>query len=75
MVKLLKQSSISLHFRKTQGVNGWTTGTTNEPGQWHFKQKYGRSLTERGQYLSETKDDRTYGEQVDDRLEAGYRGS
>ncbi len=29
MVKLLKQSSISLHFENTKEVNGWTKGTTN----------------------------------------------
>ncbi len=71
MVKVLKQSSISLHFEKHKGVNGWTTKAQRTRTVNDIQTKIS-SLTERTM-LSETKDDRrTYGERVDDRLEAGY---
>ncbi len=53
MVKLLKQSSISLHPLKTQGVNvGLQRHNEREPGQRHSKQKYQASHRTSYQYLS-----------------------
>ncbi len=48
-------------------------GTTKRNWSTTFKQKY--RLTERRHIFLKPKDDRTYGERVDDRLEAGYRGA
>ncbi len=73
MVKLLKQSSISLHFEKHKGSVDYSNNE-REPGQRHSNKI--SSLTERAMAtFLKPKDDRTYGERVDDRLEAGYRGA
>ncbi len=71
MVKLLKQSSISLHFENTRGQRVDYKGTTNaKPGQRHSNKNIKPGPNER-QYLPKPKDERTHGERVDDRLEAG----
>ena len=75
MVKLLKQSSISLHFEKHKGsTGGLQRHNEREPGQRHSNKNIKPDRTKDNIFLK-TKDDRTYGERVDDRLEAGYRGT
>ena len=75
MVKLLKQSSISLHFEKHKGsTGGLQRHNEREPGQRHSNKNIKPDRTKDNIFLK-PKDDRTYGERVDDRLEAGYRGT
>lgn len=75
MVKLLKQSSISLHFEKHKGsTGGLQRHNEREPGQRHSNKNIKAERTKDNIFLK-PKDDRTYGERVDDRLEAGYRGT
>lgn len=75
MVKLLKQSSISLHFEKHKGsTGGLQRHNEREPGQRHSNKNIKPERTKDNIFLK-PKDDRTYGERVDDRLEAGYRGT
>ena len=75
MVKLLKQSSISLHFEKHKGsTGGLQRHNEREPGQRHSNKNIKPDRTKDNIFLK-PKDDRTYGERVDDRLEAGYRGA
>ena len=75
MVKLLKQSSISLHFEKHRGsTGGLQRHNEREPGQRHSNKNIKPDRTKDNIFLK-PKDDRTYGERVDDRLEAGYRGT
>lgn len=75
MVKLLKQSSISLHFEKHKGsTGGLQRHNEREPGQRHSNKNIKPDRTKDNIFLK-SKDDRTYGERVDDRLEAGYRGA
>lgn len=75
MVKLLKQSSISLHFEKHKGsTGGLQRHNEREPGQRHSNKNIKPDRTKDNIFLK-SKDDRTYGERVDDRLEAGYRGT
>ena len=75
MVKLLKQSSISLHFEKHKGsTGGLQRHNEREPGQRHSNKNIKAERTKDNIFLK-PKDDRTYGERVDDRLEAGYRGA
>lgn len=75
MVKLLKQSSISLHFEKHKGsTGGLQRHNEREPGQRHSNKNIKPERTKDNIFLK-SKDDRTYGERVDDRLEAGYRGT
>lgn len=74
MVKLLKQSSISLHFEKHKGsTGGLQRHNEREPGQRHSNKNIKPDRTKDNIFLK-PKDDRTYGERVEDRLEAGYRG-
>ncbi len=74
MVKIIKAEFDIFALRKTQRVNGWGyKRAVSEPGQRHSNKVSEADQDER-QYLSETKDDQTYGERVDDRLETGYRG-
>ncbi len=74
MVKLLKQSSISLHFEENTGSSRWTTkARRTRTRSATFKQKYS-SLTRRKTIFLKPKMTGQYGERVDDdRLEAGYR--
>lgn len=75
MVKLLKQSSISLHFEKHKGsTGGLQRHNEREPGQRHSNKNIKAERTKDNIFLK-PKDDRTYGERVEDRLEAGYRGT
>lgn len=75
MVKLLKQSSISLHFEKHKGsTGGLQRHNEREPGQRHSNKNIKPDRTKDNIFLK-PKDDRTYGERVEDRLEAGYRGA
>lgn len=75
MVKLLKQSSISLHFEKHKGsTGGLQRHNEREPGQRHSNKNIKPDRTKDNIFLK-PKDDRTYGERVEDRLEAGYRGT
>lgn len=75
MVKLLKQSSISLHFEKHKGsTGGLQRHNEREPGQRHSNKNIKPERTKDNIFLK-PKDDRTYGERVEDRLEAGYRGT
>lgn len=75
MVKLLKQSSISLHFEKYKGsTGGLQRHNEREPGQRHSNKNIKPDRTKDNIFLK-PKDDRTYGERVEDRLEAGYRGT
>ena len=75
MVKLLKQSSISLHFEKhKRSTGGLQRHNEREPGQRHSNKNIKPDRTKDNIFLK-PKDDRTYGERVDDRLEAGYRGT
>lgn len=75
MVKLLKQSSISLHFEKHKGsTGGLQRHNEREPGQRHSNKNIKPDRTKDNIFLK-SKDDRTYGERVEDRLEAGYRGT
>ena len=75
MVKLLKQSSISLHFEKHKGsTGGLQRHNEREPGQRHSNKNIKPDRTRDNIFLKQ-KDDRTYGERVEDRLEAGYRGT
>ena len=75
MVKLLKQSSISLHFEKHKGsTGGLQRHNEREPGQRHSNKNIKPDRTKDNIFLK-PKDGRTYGERVDDRLEAGYRGT
>ena len=75
MVKLLKQSSISLHFEKHKGsTGGLQHHNEREPGQRHSNKNIKPDRTKDNIFLK-PKDDRTYGERVEDRLEAGYRGA
>lgn len=75
MVKLLKQSSISLHFEKHKGsTGGLQRHNEREPGQRHSNKNIKPDRTKDNIFLT-PKDDRTYGERVEDRLEAGYRGT
>lgn len=75
MVKLLKQSSISLHFEKHKGsTGGLQRHNEREPGQRHSNKNIKAERTKDNIFLK-PKDDRTYGERVEDRLEAGYRGA
>lgn len=75
MVKLLKQSSISLHFEKHKGsTGGLQRHNEREPGQRHSNKNIKPDRTKDNIFLK-SKDDRTYGERVEDRLEAGYRGA
>ncbi len=67
MVKLQKQSSISLHWN-TRGQRNYK-GTTNANPVNDIQTKI-QASTERDTFLLKPKDDRTYGERVDDRLEA-----
>ncbi len=69
MVKLLKQSSISLHWKNTRGQRVDQEAPEREPGQRHSN-KISPS-TERKTISSGTRDDRVRHERVDDRLEAG----
>ncbi len=74
MVKLLKQSSISLHFEKHKGgqrvdYKGWQ----NADPVNDIQTKISKPDQNEDNIFLETEDDRTYGERVDDRLEAGYR--
>ncbi len=76
MVKLLKQSSISLHFEKHKGVNGDYKAQRTQTQSTTFKQKYQAWPNEDNNiFLRQPKMTERYGERVDDRLEAGYRGS
>ncbi len=62
-------------LENTININGDYKGNNEtEPGQRHSNKKY-RFPTERKISFLKPKDDRTYGERVDDRLEAGYRGA
>ncbi len=73
MVKLLKQSSISLHFEKHKGSTGGLQGTTNmNPVNATFETKYQPDQNEDNIFLKPKDDRTTYGERVDDRLEAGW---
>lgn len=75
MVKLLKQSSISLHFEKHKGsTGGLQRHNEREPGQRHSNKNIKPDRTKDNIFLK-PKDDRTYGERVDDRLEVGYKGT
>lgn len=75
MVKLLKQSSISLHFEKHKGsTGGLQRHNEREPGQRHSNKNIKPDRTKDNIFLK-PKDGRTYGERVEDRLEAGYRGT
>ena len=75
MVKLLKQSSISLHFEKHKGsTGGLQRHNEREPGQRHSNKNIKPDRTKDNIFLK-PKDDRTYGERVEERLEAGYRGT
>ncbi len=74
MVSIKAEFDISLHFRKYKGQRVDYKGTTNANPVSKHSNKSIRSLTERRTTLFlKPKDDRTYGERVDDRLEAGYR--
>ncbi len=76
MVKLLKQEvPISLHFKKnTRGqTGGLQRHNERETRSATFKQISRPGWTDN--ILWKPKDDRTYGERVDDRLEAGLQGS
>ena len=74
-MKVLKQSSISLHFEKHKGsTGGLQRHNEREPGQRHSNKNIKPDRTKDNIFLK-PKDDRTYGERVEDRLEAGYRGT
>ncbi len=67
-------SSISFTSENTRGpTGGHYKGTTGTARSTTFKQNIQPDRGERHYLSTEPKDDRTYGERVDDRLEAGYR--
>ncbi len=73
MVKLLKQKARYLFLENT-GQRRLQRHKMNANLVNDIQTKY-RFRTERRQYLSKPKDDRTLASGWDDRLEAGYRGA
>ncbi len=57
---------------KTKGSTNWTTKNERGPGQRHSNKENIKPDRTKDNIFLKPKDDRTYGEQVDDRLEAGY---
>ncbi len=75
MVKLLKQSRYLAISRKTRGQRWTTKAQRTRTRSMAFKTKYQASDRMKDNIFWKPKEDRTYGERVDDCLEAGYRGS
>ena len=64
-----------MHFEKHKGsTGGLQRHNEREPGQRHSNKNIKPDRTKDNIFLK-PKDDRTYGERVEDRLEAGYRGT
>lgn len=73
MVKLLKRSSLSLHFEKHKGATGGLQKhNEREPGQRHSNKNIVSEKTKDNIFLKE-KNALTYGERIKRRLDEGYK--
>ncbi len=75
MVKLLKAEFDICIFEKHKGVNGWTTKAQRTRTVNDIQTKISNLTKTKDNIFLKPKDDRTYGERVDDRWRLNYRGA